>query len=118
MRARTGRDGTARQAGGRGPGPGEWQRTGRHHEGTLMGGLTALALVVVAYTLVASKLDRWGITGPMVFVAAGVILGPGGLDVLPLSLTDETVLTITGRPLALLLFSVACTGRRRGGEVD
>ena len=28
-----------------------------------MGGLTALALVVVAYTLVASKLDRWWITG-------------------------------------------------------
>jgi sodium/hydrogen antiporter len=24
-----------------------------------MGGLTALAVVVVAYTLVASKLDRW-----------------------------------------------------------
>ena len=48
-----------------------------------MGGLTALAVVVVAYTLVASKLDRWWITGPMVFVAAGVILGPGGLDVLP-----------------------------------
>src|SRR6187551_1595185 len=80
MRARTGRDGTARQAGGRGQGPGEWQITGRHDKGTLMGGLTALALVVVAYTLVASKLDRWGITGPMVFVAAGVILGPGGLD--------------------------------------
>ena len=49
-----------------------------------MGGLTALAAVVVAYTLVASRLDRWWITGPMVFVAAGVILGPGGLDVLPL----------------------------------
>jgi sodium/hydrogen antiporter len=78
-----------------------------------MGGLTALALVVVAYTLVASKLDRWGITGPMVFVAAGVILGPGGLDVLPLSLTDETVLTITELTLALLLFSDASTVRLR-----
>jgi sodium/hydrogen antiporter len=36
-----------------------------------MGGLTALAVVLVAYTLVASRLDRWWITGPMVFVAAG-----------------------------------------------
>ena len=45
--------------------------------GDTMGGLTALAVVVVAYTLVASKLDRWWITGPMVFVAAGAILGPG-----------------------------------------
>ena len=83
-----------------------------------MSGLTALALVVVAYTLVASTLDRWWITGPMVFVAAGVILGPGGLDVLPLSLNDETVLTITELTLALLLFSDASTVRLREVEGD
>jgi NhaP-type Na+/H+ or K+/H+ antiporter len=83
-----------------------------------MGGLAALAVVVVAYTLVASRLDRWGITGPMVFVAAGVILGPGGLDVLPLSLTNETVLTITELTLALLLFSDASTVRLRDVEGD
>ena len=76
-----------------------------------MGGLTALAVVVAAYTLVASKLDRWWITGPMVFVAAGAILGPGGLDVLPFSLGNETVLTITELTLALLLFADA----RRSG---
>jgi NhaP-type Na+/H+ or K+/H+ antiporter len=81
-----------------------------------MGGLTILAVVVVAYTLVASRLDRWWITGPMVFVAAGAILGPGGLDVLPLSLTNETVVTITELTLALLLFSDASTVRL--GEVE
>ena len=83
-----------------------------------MGGLTALAVVVVAYALVASRLDRWWITAPMVFVAAGVILGPGGLDVLPLSLTNETVLTITELTLALLLFSDAFTVRLRDVEGD
>ena len=36
---------------------------GRHGKWDLMGGLTALAVVVVAYTLLASKLDRWWITG-------------------------------------------------------
>jgi hypothetical protein len=41
----------------------------------------------------------------------GRVLGPGGLDVLPLSLTSEAVLTITELTLALLLFSV----RRRSG---
>jgi sodium/hydrogen antiporter len=65
-----------------------------------MGGLTALALVVVAYTLVASKLDRWGITGPMVFVAAGVILGPGGL--VPLQATFA-LLTISRSRLSCAL---------------
>ena len=83
-----------------------------------MGGLTALAVVVVAYTLVASKLDRWWITGPMVFTAAGAILGPGGLDVLPLSLTSESVLIITELTLALVLFSDASTVRLRDVEGD
>ena len=83
-----------------------------------MGGLTVLAVVVVGYTLVASKLDRWWITGPMVFVAAGTILGTGGLDVLPLSLTNETVVTITELTLALLLFSDASTVRLGDVEGD
>jgi sodium/hydrogen antiporter len=83
-----------------------------------MRGLTALALVVVAYTLVASKLDRWWITGAMVFVAAGATLGPGGLDVLPFSVANETVLTITELTLALLLFSDASTVRLRAVEGD
>jgi sodium/hydrogen antiporter len=91
-------------------------------KGALMGGLTALAVVVVAYTVVASKLDRWWITGAMVFVATGVILGPGGLDVLPFSLANETVLTITETitelTLALLLFSDASTVRLREVEGD
>ena len=87
-------------------------------KGDLMGGLTVLAVVIVAYTLVASKLDRWWITGPMVFVAAGVILGPGGLDVLPLSLTNETVVTVTELTLALLLFSDASTVRLGDVEGD
>ncbi len=83
-----------------------------------MGGLTALAAVVVAYTLVASQLDRWWITGPMVFVAAGLILGPGGLNVLPFSLGNEMILTITELTLALLLFADASTIQLRDVEGD
>ncbi|WIX76847.1 cation:proton antiporter [Amycolatopsis carbonis] len=89
-----------------------------HGKGDPMGGLTALAIVVVAYTLVASKLDRWWISGPMVFVAAGTILGPAVLNVLPLSLTTEAVLTVTEVTLALLLFSDASTVRLREVEGD
>jgi len=83
-----------------------------------VGGLTALAVVVVAYTLVASKLGRWWITGPIVFVAAGAILGPGGLGGLPFALGNETVLTITELTLALLLFADASTVRLRDLEGD
>ena len=83
-----------------------------------MGGLIIIAVVVVAYTLVASKLDRWSISSPMVFVAAGAVLGPAGLDVLPLSLTNEAVVTVTELTLALLLFSDASTVRLREVEGD
>jgi NhaP-type Na+/H+ or K+/H+ antiporter len=83
-----------------------------------MSGLIIIAVVVVAYTLVASKLDRWSISSPMVFVAAGAVLGPAGLDVLPLSLTNEAVVTVTELTLALLLFSDASTVRLREVEGD
>ena len=54
----------------------------------------------------------------MVFVAAGTILGPGVLNVLPFSLSNETILTITELTLALLLFSDASTVRLRDVEGD
>ena len=77
-----------------------------------------IAVVIVAYTLIASKLDRWSISGPMVFVAAGAVLGPAGFDVFPLSLTNEAVVTVTELTLALLLFSDASTVRLREVEGD
>lgn len=83
-----------------------------------MGGLTALAALVVAYTLVATKLDKWWISAPMVFVAAGTILGPGVLNVLPFSFGNEEIRTITELTLALLLFSDASTVRLRDVEGD
>ncbi len=39
-----------------------------------MRGLTWLAIVFIAYALIASRLDRWWITAPTVFVAAGALL--------------------------------------------
>ena len=83
-----------------------------------MSGLTILAAVLVAYALVASKLDRWWITAPMVFVLAGAVLGPGGTGVLPVSLSSETTLVITELTLALLLFADASTVRARDVEGD
>jgi sodium/hydrogen antiporter len=83
-----------------------------------MGGLIALGLVAVAYTAMASKLDRWWISGPMIFVTAGAILGPAGLNVLPLAASNETVLIVTELTLALLLFSDASTVRLRDVEGD
>ena len=72
-----------------------------------MRGLTILAVVFICYALIASKLDRWWITAPMVFVAAGALLGPAGAEILPVALDKDAALTITELTLALLLFADA-----------
>jgi sodium/hydrogen antiporter len=84
----------------------------------MMSGLTVLAVVFVAYALAAARLDRWWITAPMVFVAAGLLLGPHGVGILPFSLSSATVLTITELTLALLLFSDGSTIALRDVEGD
>lgn len=83
-----------------------------------MSGFPALAAVFLAYALVASRLERASVTAPMVFVAAGASLGPSGIDVLHLSLSNEAVLTITELTLAILLFADASTVRLREVEGD
>lgn len=85
-----------------------------------MSGLTVLAAIFVAYALVASRLDRWWISAPMVFVAAGLILGPHAAGILPFSFSNRAILTITELTLATLLFSDAGTVRLKdvGGDAS
>jgi len=83
-----------------------------------MSGLTILTVAFVAYALLAGRLDRLSVTAPMVFVAVGGILGPGGADLLKVSLSNETTLAITEITLALLLFADASTVRIRDVEGD
>lgn len=74
-----------------------------------MSGLTVLAAIFVAYALVASRLDQWWISAPMIFVAAGLVLGPHAAGILPFGLSSKAILTITELTLAVLLFSDAST---------
>jgi len=83
-----------------------------------MSGLTILAVVFAVYALVAGRLDRLSITAPMVFVVAGAILGPGGTDLVKVSLSNETSLALTEVTLALLLFADAATVPFRDVEGD
>ena len=82
-----------------------------------MGGLTALAAVVVAYTLVASLLRTAGGSPVPSCSSPRAVLGLGRVDAPPFELGNETVLTITELTLALLLFADASDGpaaRSRG----
>jgi NhaP-type Na+/H+ or K+/H+ antiporter len=72
-------------------------------------GITVLAAVFIAYALVAARLDRWSITAPMVFVAAGVALGLGAPEWLGAIGDPELVRLIAELTLALILFADAST---------
>jgi NhaP-type Na+/H+ or K+/H+ antiporter len=81
-------------------------------------GITILLVITVAYGLVAERLDRWSISAPMVFVAAGWVLGPDGAGILGLSLGGEVVRTFTEITLAALLFADATSVPLREVEGD
>jgi NhaP-type Na+/H+ or K+/H+ antiporter len=66
-----------------------------------------LAAVLFLYSLVSRRLDRLAITAPMVFVAAGILLGPDVLDLTELELTSETGLLLAEVALVIVLFSDA-----------
>jgi NhaP-type Na+/H+ or K+/H+ antiporter len=72
-------------------------------------GLTLLGLVAIGYALVASRLERWSIGGPLVMTAAGLVLGPAGLALLEPPASSELVKLVTELTLALLLFADAST---------
>ncbi len=83
-----------------------------------MTGLAALAAVFVVYALIASRLDSLSITSAMVFVAAGLVLGPSATGSLPHALDGETGKIIVELTLAILLFADASTVRLREAEAD
>ena len=72
-------------------------------------GIAILAVLTVLYAAVVVKLGRWSITMPIVFVAFGFLLGPGGTGLLVLAPDTELVKVLTEITLALLLFADAST---------
>jgi len=69
--------------------------------------LGIVAAVVFGYSLISRRLDRWGVTGPMVFVTAGALLGPKCLDAVGLELTSGAGLIFAEVTLVIVLFTDA-----------
>jgi NhaP-type Na+/H+ or K+/H+ antiporter len=69
--------------------------------------LVVLASVVFFFGLVSRRLERTVLTAPLVFVAAGIILGPAGLGLVEFKLDDHTVLLLGEITLAIVLFTDA-----------
>ncbi len=62
------------------------------------------AALLVAYGVVSRRLESTLVTGPMAFVAAGLLLGDGGLDLLDLGIEEEGVRILAEATLVLVLF--------------
>jgi len=66
--------------------------------------LAIIAGFVVAYGLVAARVEGLGLTGPMVFVTFGLLAGNDGLGWLSIQLDDDAVVLLVEAALGLVLF--------------
>ena len=74
-----------------------------------MSGVAWLGLVGLAFAIVATRLERWSIGGPLVFTVTGILLGPAVFGAIDPPATSEMVKLATELTLALLLFADAST---------
>ena len=66
-----------------------------------------LAALVFAYAVFSSRLSRTFLTGPIIFTALGLLIGPQCLDMVKLSVDPELVKTLLEATLVLVLFTDA-----------
>jgi len=69
--------------------------------------LALLAVFALIYSSVAGGVERTRISGPIVFTAFGLLLGPWALGLLSLEADRETLRTLAELTLALVLFTDA-----------
>ncbi|QZY29098.1 cation:proton antiporter [Nocardioides coralli] len=69
--------------------------------------VAVVALLLVGYGLVSARLDAWSVTGPLVFTAAGLALGPTGAGVLGGDISTTTVEILAEATLVMVLFTDA-----------
>jgi NhaP-type Na+/H+ or K+/H+ antiporter len=66
-----------------------------------------LAAIVLVYGAVSGRLERSPVSGALVFMGIGFLLGPGGLGVLDLSVDAGDIRLLAELTLALVLFAEA-----------
>jgi NhaP-type Na+/H+ or K+/H+ antiporter len=70
-------------------------------------GLFAVAILFVIYGLISKRLSTTAVTGPMLFVFAGVLIGSSGFGVIDAEATDRSISLVLEATLAIVLFSDA-----------
>jgi Kef-type K+ transport system membrane component KefB len=68
--------------------------------------LALLAIFVLIYSSIGGGVERSPISGPIVFMTFGLLVGPFGLGVASLNLDNETFRLLAELTLALVLFQM------------
>jgi len=68
-----------------------------------------ILLAFLAYGLLSQRLQSTALTGPMLFAALGLLVGPVGANLVPFQITGATIQTLAEITLILVLFSDAAT---------
>ena len=71
--------------------------------------MAILAAFAFLYSTFAKGIERTWVSGPIVFTAFGLLLGPLGAGILTLNVTNEALRTLAEITLALVLFSDAAS---------
>ena len=71
-----------------------------------------LAAVALIYSVIAGRVGKSWLSGPILFVAAGFVLGPAASNLLNLDVTGVELRLMAEISLAMVLFSDAAPGRR------
>ena len=69
--------------------------------------LAILALFILGYSLVAGRVERTWVSGPIVFTIFGLLIGPVGLDLLSFRADGESIRILAELTLAMVLFTDA-----------
>ena len=69
--------------------------------------------LILLFSLMAGRLERSWVSGPMLFTGLGLLLGPLGLDLLVLPIDGELLGRLAELTLALVLFSDAASADRQ-----
>ncbi len=69
--------------------------------------LVAFVIVLFLFSLVSRRIEKTIVTAPMVFLTAGLLLGPGGIDLVTLTAERNFVLLLAEVALVLTLFADA-----------
>jgi len=69
--------------------------------------LATMALLILAYGILAEKIEKAPISGPIIFLVIGIIIGPIGLNLLIFDVGNEGYKILAELALALVLFTDA-----------